>query len=177
MKNNFLSIKSNLNFNEEKESCDCNMSVKLTTNSSISCRHSFSYIWMDLVIGLVRCRILCSIEWWQIQWRFQEKNHVKYMIFIVILADIRLKKWANLWYDTDRRRIWCSFDWWQIQGGLSAKNWEFRPKNHVEPNIFIEIFEHIRLRIWIDLLNYIDRCRIWCSFDWWQIQETLWAKN
>ena len=53
----------------------------------------------------------------------------------------------------------------------------FGPKNHIRYMIFIVILAAIRLRIWVDLLNYTDRRTILCSIDRWQIQEGLWAKN
>ena len=42
---------------------------------------------------------------------FARKNHIKYMIFIVILADIRLRISVDLQNYTDRRRILCSIHW------------------------------------------------------------------
>ena len=36
--------------------------------------------------------------------------------------------------------------------------------------IFIVILVDIRLRIWIDFVNYMNRRRTLCSIDWWQIQ-------
>ena len=53
----------------------------------------------------------------------------------------------------------------------------FGPKNHIRYMIFIVILAAIRSRIWVDLLNYTDRCTILCSIDRWQIQGGLWAKN
>ena len=62
-------------------------------------------------------------------------------------------------------------------GGLWTKNWEFGPKTHVKYLLFIEILADIRLRIWVDLLNYINPCRILFSIDWRQVQGVLSAEN
>ena len=43
--------------------------------------------------------------------------------------------------------------------------------------IFIVILADIRLRISVDLRNYINRRTILCSIDWSQIQVRLWTKN
>ena len=129
-------------------------------------------------------RILCSIDWWQIQvrlWskncRFGPKNHVKSHIVIEIPADIRLRMWVDLQNYTNWRRILCSLDWWQIQVRLWTKNCEIGPKNHVKFHIVIKILRDIRLRMWVDLLNYTNWRRILCSIDWWQIQVRLWTNN
>ena len=72
--------------------------------------------------------ILCSSDWWQIQvafWTnnvvFGPKNHIKSIIFTVILTDIRLRISIDLQNYTNRRRILCSIDWWQIQRGCEPK--------------------------------------------------------
>ena len=99
------------------------------------------------------------------------------MIFIVILAGIRLTIWVDFLNYTDRSRILYSIYWWQIEGVLSTRTCGFGPKNHVKPHIVIEILANTRLRIWVDLLNYTDRRTILRSLDWSQMQGGLWTKN
>ena len=45
------------------------------------------------------------------KFRVWAKTHVKNMIFIEILADIRLRMWVDLQNYTDRRQVLCSIDW------------------------------------------------------------------
>ena len=95
------------------------------------------------------------------------------MIFIVILADTRLKISLDLVNYIGRCRILFSIDWWQIQQEL----WEILREQPCKTldfhgNPWRYSLENLR---WP--LNYTNRRRIWCSIDWSQIQEELWDKN
>ena len=108
---------------------------------------------------------------------FRPKNHIKYMVFIVILAEIRLRIWVDLLNHIHRRRILCYIDWWPFQGVLFAKNWGFSPKNHIKYMVFIVIVADVRDWMCLHILNYTVLGRILNSVDWWQIEGVFFAKN
>ena len=113
-------------------------------------KHNFMlYRWMTDSRGLVREKL-----------GFWPKDHIRYMIFIVIFEGIHFRIWVDLLNHIYRRRILWAKGWWHSEGVLWSKNYGFWPKHHIRYMVFIVILEDICLRIWVDLLSHIYRRRI-----------------